>query len=174
MSGISYDLEKIRGIVFDVDGVLSPTVIPIDDDGQPRRMMNVKDGYAIQLAIRKGLNLAIISGGVSPQVEKRFECLGVKDIYMGVKNKLPVLLNWMKRLDLSPDQVAYMGDDMPDLGCLEKVGLSCAPYDATAEIRNSAIYVSRFGGGYGCARDLIEQVLRAQNKWLVCETDFHW
>lgn len=174
MSGINYDLKKIKGIVLDVDGVLSPSVIPIDDEGQPRRIMNVKDGYALQLALKNGFKLAIISGGVSKPVEKRFQSLGISDIFMGISNKLPTLKKWMESQKLDPEEVAYMGDDIPDLKCLEYVGLPCSPYDGATEVRNSSLYISRFGGGYGCVRDLLEQILRAQGNWLADESHFHW
>ena len=174
MSGISYDLTNIKGIVFDIDGVLSPTVIPIDDYGKPLRMMNVKDGYAILRAIKKGFKIAIISGGTEEKVLKRFESIGVKDIFCNVSHKLPVLLDWMDKQKLSSEEVAYMGDDIPDLQCMRSVGLSCAPYDAAREVLEEAKFISKFTGGYGCARDIIQQILSANNLWITDDSDYIW
>lgn len=165
MSGISYDLKKIKGLVFDVDGVLSPTVIPTDEEGLPVRMCNVKDGYALQLAVKMGLKIAIITGGTCPSVKKRYNILGIQDVFMSIPNKLPVLEQWMNENDLKQEETAYMGDDIPDLRCMRHVGLSATPADGAFEAKETALYVSRFTGGYGCVRDLIEQVLRAQGKW---------
>lgn len=165
MSSINYDLTKIRAFVFDVDGVLSPSVVPTGDDGLPVRMCNVKDGYALQLAVKLGFRIAIITGGTSPLVEKRYHLLGIDDVYMGASMKLPVLCDWMSANSLNSEEVVYMGDDIPDLRPMRHVGLPCSPADASWEARETSIYVSRFTGGYGCVRDVIEQVLRAQKKW---------
>lgn len=174
MSGINYDLKKIKAIVFDVDGVLSPSTIPLGDDGYPRRMVNIKDGYALQLAVKKGYLIAIITGGKGSAVQTRFESLGIKDIYSGAAKKLPVLLEWMKKYGLQKEEVAYMGDDIPDLQCMRIVGLSCAPYDAVWEVKETAIYVSKHSGGYGCGRDILEQIMKAQDKWLTEADAFGW
>ncbi|MBD5183578.1 MAG: HAD hydrolase-like protein [Bacteroidales bacterium] len=174
MSGIAYDLNKIKGIAFDIDGVLSPTVVPIDDYGKPVRMMNVKDGYALLIAVKNGLKIAIISGGSSERVKPRFEAIGIKDIYCDVAHKLPVLKEWMEKEDLLPEEIAYMGDDIPDLQCMRAVGLPCAPHDASNEAIATAIYISRFSGGYGCGRDILTQILSAQGKWMSSEDDFIW
>ncbi len=174
MSGIAYDLNKIKAVAFDVDGVLSPTVIPIDENGHPARMMNVKDGYALLQAIRNGIKIVIISGGSPDRVEKRFASLGVKDQYYNTAHKLPLLREWMVKENISPEEIAYMGDDIPDLQCMREVGLPCSPYDASYEARETALYVSRFNGGYGCVRDILEQILRAKGVWNVSEKDFIW
>lgn len=165
MSGVSYDLRKIRGLVFDVDGVLSPSTVPLAADGNPERMANVKDGYALKQAVKEGYKIAIISGGICERVELRFQIIGIKSVFMGVDKKLPVLKKWMNDESLLPEEIAYMGDDIPDLACMRMVGLPCAPYDACAEARATATYISRFSGGYGCGRDIIEQVMKSQNKW---------
>lgn len=174
MSAIDYDLTKIKAFVFDVDGVLSPSTIPIDDDGQPQRMANIKDGYALQLAVKAGFEIAIITGGHTESVRKRYELLGIKDVYLGAAMKLPMLTSWMKSKGLAPDQVMYMGDDIPDLQAMRHVGLSCTPSDGCNECRMTARYISRFGGGYGCVRDVMEQVMKAQNKWLADDKAFGW
>lgn len=165
MSKIDYDLSKIRGIAFDVDGVLSPSTCTLGKDGHPVRMGNVKDGYAIQLGVKKGLSLAVISGGESIEIAHRMNLLGIKDVWQGVSDKLPVIKEWMFKKHLQPEEVAYMGDDIPDLRCLRFVGLPCCPFDASWEVKQEAIYISPFSGGYGAARDLIEQVLKAHSLW---------
>lgn len=171
---MDYDLNKIKGIVFDVDGVLSPSTIPLGEDGMPRRMINIKDGYALQLAVKSGLRIALITGGRSEAVRLRFEALGITDIYQGAAHKLPILQEWMAKETLASDEVVYMGDDIPDLKCMRYVGLPCAPRDAAAEIRQTALYISRFDGGYGAARDVLEQILKAQGHWLSSERAFGW
>lgn len=171
---IPYDLTKIRGLAFDVDGVLSPSVIPLSTEGEPMRMVNIKDGYALQLAVKSGLEMAIITGGNTKAVERRFAALGMRDIYLGCAEKLPVLQEWMALRGLKPEEVIYMGDDIPDLKPMRHVGLPIAPYDAAAEARAEALYVSRFNGGYGCVRDVVEQVLKAQNHWLHPGKAFGW
>lgn len=165
MSKIDYDLTKIKGIVFDVDGVLSPSTLPLDDDGRPRRMGNVKDGYAMQLAVKSGLKMAVITGGFSAPVAARMKLLGIDAYYENVADKLPVLKSWMEQESLLPEEVAYMGDDIPDLRCLRHVGLPTAPYDAAWEVKSESLYISKFSGGYGAARDLIEQVMKARGLW---------
>lgn len=174
MSSINYDLKQIKGIAFDVDGVLSPSTIPLGEDGYPRRMVNIKDGYALQLAVKLGLKIAIITGGKGIAIEERFRSLGIKDIFTNASHKLPVLKDWMAKNKLEPHQTAFMGDDVPDLTCLRFVGLSCAPFDASNDVLLTASYISKFSGGYGCGRDLIEQVLRAQGLWLKDEKAFGW
>lgn len=174
MSSINYDLTKIKGIVFDVDGVLSPSTIPLGDDGYPRRMVNIKDGYALQLAVKKGYKIAIITGGKGIAVEARFESLGISDIFTGASKKLPVLLQWISKENLRPEEVAYMGDDIPDLQCMRHVGLPCSPYDACWEAKESSIFISKFSGGYGCGRDLLEQIMKAQDHWLSDHEAFGW
>lgn len=171
---IDYDLTKIKGIVFDVDGVLSPTVIPMYPDGEPMRMVNVKDGYAMQLAVKKGLLIAILSGARTRAVQVRFENLGVSDVLLGVPVKLPVFEQWMSTHGLKAEQVAYVGDDIPDLQVMHAAGLAVAPADAAPELRQAAGYVSPCQGGYGVARDLLEQVMRAQGLWLDDHHAFGW
>lgn len=171
---IDYDLTKIRAFAFDVDGVLSPSTIPLSEEGLPLRMVNIKDGYAIQLAVKAGFKFAIITGGNTRAIQVRFEGLGIKDIYQGAAHKLPVLEEWMAKEGLRPEEVLYMGDDIPDLKPMRRVGLPVCPYDAASEVRQTAKYVSRFTGGYGCVRDVVEQVLKAHGEWLHPEKAFGW
>ena len=167
MSKIDYDLRLIRAFVFDVDGVLSPATVVIGEDGEPQRMTNLRDGFAISKAVESGYRVAVITGGKTENVRLRFRKLGVadRDIYIGVTEKLPLLKEWIAAAGLSPEEVAYMGDDIPDLKCMRYVGLPCAPYDAAKEALMTATFVSRLSGGYGCGRDLIEQVMRARGDW---------
>lgn len=174
MSGINYDLSLIKGFVFDVDGVLSPSTIPMDEKGEPMRMVNIKDGYALQLAAKLGYRIAIITGARTESVRYRYESLGIKDVYIGASVKIDIFTGWMKENGLTPEEVIYMGDDIPDLQCMRVSGLPCAPYDACHEARETAKYISRFTGGYGCGRDVIEQVLRAQGHWLIDNKAFGW
>lgn len=174
MSGINYNLKKIKGIAFDIDGVLSPSTIPMSVDGIPMRMVNIKDGYALQLAVKCGLKIAIITGGDTKAVQVRYSALGITDIFQKSANKLPVLKEWMESHGLSPEEVAYMGDDIPDLQCMRYVGLPCCPYDAAWEVKESSLYISPFGGGYGCGRDLLEHVMRAQALWMSDAKAFGW
>lgn len=174
MSGIDYDLIKIKAFVFDVDGVLSPSTIPMDDSGKPIRMINIKDGYALQLAVKCGYKIAIITGGDTESVRKRYESLGIKDIFLKASKKLPILIDWMNANGLKPDEVMYMGDDIPDLQCMRNVGLPCAPYDAAWEAKETALYISNMSGGYGCARDVLEQTMKASGHWLKDDKAFGW
>lgn len=174
MSRINYDLDRIKGVVFDVDGVLSPSTIPMSDDGDPMRMVNIKDGYALQLAVKKGVKIAVITGGKVPSIIKRYSSLGIKDVYIGVSTKLPVFNKWLADNGLSLDEVAYVGDDIPDYEIMSLVGLSVAPRDAADDIKGVANYISPVDGGYGVARDLLEQLLRARGQWLNHADAFGW
>ena len=165
MSKINYDLSKIKGIVFDVDGVLSPAIVPVDDDGNPRRMANIKDGYAMVQAIRSGLKLAIISGADTEPVRRRFELIGFKDIYLGHMEKLSVLKSWMGKNDLKPDEVAYCGDDIPDILPMRHVGLPVSPRDADPDVKAIARFISTAAGGHGVAREVLEEIMKAQGTW---------
>jgi len=174
MSKISYDLKKIKAVAFDVDGVLSTSTIPLGDNGVPRRTVNTKDGFAMQLAVKRGLRLAIITGAVSPGISERYEGLGITEIYTGVGMKLPVFREWMARHGLHPDEVAYVGDDVPDYECMREAGLAVAPADAAPDIMQIAGYVSPATGGNGVARDLLEELMRAQGIWAMSDKAFGW
>lgn len=171
---IDYDLKKIRAVVFDVDGVLSAETITLSAEGEPLRTVNIKDGYAIQLACKRGLIVAIITGGNTPAVRKRYEGLGVKDIYMGAGVKLVAYEELVARHGLKDEEVLYVGDDIPDYEVMERVGCACCPKDACAEIKEVSIYVSDRNGGCGVGRDILEQVLRAQGKWMGDKKAFGW
>lgn len=160
--------------MFDVDGVLSTSTIPMDNDGQPIRTLNIKDGYAVQLAVKKGLNIAIITGGKTEQIRRRYESLGVKHIYIGSSVKMKDYEDLLQKTGVTDDEVLYMGDDIPDYEIMLRVGLPCCPADAAPEIKAISKYVSPCMGGYGCGRDVIEQVLKAHGKWMDDKIAFGW
>ncbi|MDE6049318.1 MAG: HAD hydrolase family protein [Paramuribaculum sp.] len=174
MSAINYNLSLIKGIVFDIDGVLSPSTIPIAPDGSLLRMANVKDGFAMRLAAKRGLKIAIISGADCYSVRQRMAPLGITDIYLNASEKLPVLKKWMKIHGLAPEEIAFVGDDIPDIPPMSAVGLPVAPADAATDVKRMARYISPVAGGQGVARDLLEQILKARNLWLEHEDAFHW
>ncbi len=156
---------QIRGILLDIDGVCTDNTILVTDHGELLRLMNVRDGFAIKKAIKEGLKVGIISGGRSEGTKHRFELLGVRDIYLGIEQKLEVFHKILKKWDLEPHQIAYMGDDILDLPVLNACGLSACPSDAVPEVLQSASYISPLAGGKACVRDLIEKILQAQDKW---------
>lgn len=171
---IPYDLSLIRAVAFDVDGVLSPSTVAMDSNGVPRRMVNIKDGYALQLAVKKGLKIAIITGADTPSVAVRYKALGVTDVFLKAAEKLPLLRRWMADNSLKPEEVAYVGDDIPDIPAMQAVGLAIAPADAAADVREMARYISPVAGGYGVARELLEQVMRVQGTWMSHADAFGW
>lgn len=171
---INYDLSKIRAIIFDVDGVLSQETITLAADGEPLRTVNIKDGYAIQLAVKLGLRIVILTGGTTEAVRLRYERLGVQDVYMGCAVKMRTYEEFLAKYELTDDEVMYMGDDIPDLQVMQRVGCPVCPKDACPEVLETSIYVSSRQGGQGCGRDVIEQTLRAQGKWLQDERAFGW
>jgi len=165
MAFFKEELNKIKGFVFDVDGVLSHNVLSLSPDGDPVRTANMKDGYAIMYAIRLGYPIGIITGGKTQDTKGRLERLGIKQVYMGTLNKVPCMLDFMNQNNLTADEILYMGDDIPDYNVMKMVGLPVCPNDAAEEIREISAYISHKNGGEGCVRDVIEQVLRAQEKW---------
>ena len=171
---IRYDLTKIRAIIFDLDGVLSAETITLGTDGVPCRTVNIKDGYAIQLAIKMGLRIAIISGCTIEAVRKRYEGLGMEDIYLGASVKLKAYDEFISKYGLNDEEVMFAGDDIPDLEVLRRVGCPVCPKNACAEVKEACCYVSDYPGGYGCGRDVIEQTLKAQHLWLTDERAFGW
>ena len=162
------ELKKIRAFVFDVDGVLSRQTQNITADGELIRTSCTKDGYALMYAIRKGYVIAIISGGGAPGVRERLEKLGImpENIYLKVANKVEALEEVMHNYRLAPEEVMYMGDDIPDYVVMNRVGLPVCPSDACEEIKSVARYISDIKGGEGCVRDVISQVLKAKGDWM--------
>jgi len=171
---INYDLSKIEAIIFDIDGVLSAETISMNSEGEPLRTVNIKDGYAIQLAVKMGLHIAILSGAQTESVRRRYEGLGVPDIYLKAAVKIKVYNDFLTKYGLADENVIYVGDDIPDYEVMSRCGCPCCPADAAPEIKGISSYISHKKGGYGCGRDIIEQVLRAQGKWMKDEKAFGW
>ena len=166
-------LVDINTFVFDVDGVLASAIVSTLANGEQIRTMNAKDGYAIQLAIKNGFNICIISGAKSDSIKMRFEKLGVKNIYMESHNKLETFEKYIKEKNLDTKEILYMGDDIPDYKPMKIVGVPVCPLDAVEEIKSISKYISHAKGGEGCVRDIIEQVLKIQGKWMN-ENAFCW
>ena len=158
-------LADITTFIFDVDGVLTDGTITITTDGEMLRTMSIKDGFALKTAVDEGFNLCIISGGSNEGVRKRLTGLGIKDIYLGAHNKIEQLNEYLNKNNIIKSQVLYMGDDIPDYPVMKLVGLPCCPQDAVQEIKAISKYVSHKKGGKGAVRDVIEQVLKVQDKW---------
>lgn len=173
---IDYDLTKIKALVFDVDGVLSTSVMNLSETGDPIRSVNVKDGYAMQLAVKMGLKLCIITGAKVQSLRKRYGGLGIpdEDIYIASSVKLRDYHEFQERHGLNQENVLYMGDDIPDYQIMQECGLPCCPADAVPEIQGLSRYVSPFAGGHGCVRDVIEHVLKVNGLWLKNEKAFGW
>jgi 3-deoxy-D-manno-octulosonate 8-phosphate phosphatase (KDO 8-P phosphatase) len=166
MANFKEELVNVKAFIFDIDGVLSTQTIPLNVFGVPNRTVNLRDGYAIQLAVRKGYPVGVISGSSSKEYQKRLKMLGVKDIYLNSRSKLDHFNVFLKRYNLNKNDVLFMGDDIPDYKVMKEAGIPVCPSDADSEIKQVASYVSDKKGGEGCVRDVIEQVLRLHNKWM--------
>ena len=171
---INYDLKRISTIIFDVDGVLSKNTIQMDKEGNPLRTVNIKDGYSMQLAVKMGLRLVIITGGHDVAIAKRYNYLGITDVFLSCGVKIKKYREYLQEKGITNEEVIYIGDDIPDYEIMKECGCPCCPKDACPEIRELSTYVSPYNGGEGCARDIVEQVLRAQGKWLATEKAFGW
>ena len=163
------ELRKIKAFVFDVDGVLAESQVILDPSGDMMRTMNTKDGYAMYKAVKEGFPIAIISGAKSPSIRARFATLGINDVFLDSRNKLVDLEKFLSKTGLDSSFVLYMGDDIPDIGPMRKIGLPTCPNDAVEEVQSISKYISNLAGGKGCVRDIIEQVLRSQGKWATTE-----
>lgn len=159
-------LQSITAFIFDVDGVLTDGSILVTEAGEQLRTFNIKDGYALQLAVKCGYDVCAISGGRSAGVLKRLNAIGMVDVFLGVQDKAPVLLQYLAEKQIRPENTLYMGDDIPDLNVMKLIGLPVCPADAAEEIKAISSYVSPLNGGKGCARDVIEKVLKIQGKWM--------
>lgn len=159
------NFKEIKTFVLDVDGVLTDGSLLLFDDGQMARRMNIKDGYALQLAIKKGYHILVVSGGHSEAVKLRLQRLGVVEIFMNITDKKAILLEYISKYELKWEQVLYMGDDIPDMIPMQLAGLACCPADAVPEIKNLSHYISPVNGGCGCVRDVIEKVLKLNGHW---------
>lgn len=158
-------MPQITTFIFDIDGVLTNGIVHITNKGELLRNMNIKDGYAMKTALKLGYNICIISGGTNKGVKIRLQDLGIKDIYLGTYNKIEQFEDYLNGYNIKPENVLYMGDDIPDFDVMQKVGLPTCPKDAVPEIQAISKYISQKKGGNGCVRDVIEQVLKVQGNW---------
>ena len=157
--------QDITTFVFDVDGVLTDGTVLVLNDGLQARQMHVKDGLALQMALKNGYNVIIISGGISEPVIRRLQKLGVTEVYFDIKDKLLFLDEYLTNRRLGWHEVLFMGDDLPDLAILNKAAMPCCPADAVMEVKKVSKYISPIKGGYGCVRDVIEKVLKLNDNW---------
>jgi len=161
-------LEKLKDIttfIFDIDGVLTDGTVLASESGELLRSFHIKDGYALQLAAKKGYHVCIISGSSGQAMQKRFAALGVKDVHLAVGNKVQVYLNYLTEKGISSHQVLYMGDDIPDYEVMKLSGLATCPADAVDEIKQISDYISPYKGGQTAVREVIEKVLKVQQNW---------
>lgn len=173
MESFLHKLKDITTFIFDVDGVLTDGSVFITENGEQSRAFNIKDGYALQLAVKCGYKVCAISGSRSKTAIHRLNSLGIKDVFIGAHVKADKLKIYLEEKHIIATNVLYMGDDIPDLGAMKLAGLPVCPADAAEEIKAASQYVSPYGGGKGCARDVIEKVLKAQDKWM-SEESFSW
>lgn len=170
MGNFKEDIAGVRALVFDVDGVFTDGSITVMPDNEFVRTYNAKDGFAMKILVEKGYHIAIISGGRGESLARRFSLLGVHDIHIDCTDKLSVLKLFMGKYGLTPEEVLFMGDDIPDIPPMQHVGVGVCPADAAFDVKRVARYVSGYAGGKGCVRDMIEQVLRARGDWF--DTDY--
>ena len=173
MTGIESLFSQITTFIFDFDGVMTDGIVFCDFEGHPLRATNVKDGYALQLASKLGYNVAVISGAVCPSTIVRMNSLGVTDVFTGIPDKVLKLNEYMQTKGLKPEEIIFMGDDIPDLRVMQCVGLPACPADAVPEVQKISKFISERHGGKGAVRDVIERVLKAQGKWMTAEA-YSW
>lgn len=159
-------MNEITTFIFDVDGVLTDGKVHISPSGELLREMNIKDGYAMKAAVESGYHVCVISGGSNEGVRIRLKNLGITDIYLAAPNKVETFKEYCDIYNINPNQVLYMGDDIPDYYVMQLTGLPTCPQDASPEIKDISKYISHKNGGKGCVRDVIEQVMKVQGKWL--------
>jgi len=174
MKNFKENLKEIKAFAFDVDGVLATNSVVLYPDGEPMRVVNIKDGYALQYAVKKGYPVAIITGAKTEAVRIRFAGLGITDIYLASFYKMKDFEEFAEKHGLAFSDILYMGDDIPDYHVMKTCGFPCCPSDAVAEIKEISCYISPIAGGMGCGRDVIEQVLKAQGKWMDGDEAFGW
>ena len=166
-------LQPIRAFVFDFDGVMTNGDVWVYADRETVRCGNIKDGFAVQYAVKKGYTVAVISGATSASINNRMEMLGVTQCYTGCGDKIKTYEKFLADNGLRDEEVLCMGDDLPDYPLLQRAGVSACPADAAVEIKEIADYISLYEGGKGCVRDLIEQVLKTHGKWMSAEA-YSW
>ena len=157
--------QAIKAFVFDIDGVLTDGRVILLPSGEQMRYMHSKDGYALQLAVKKGYHVAVISGSNSEQVKERLQGLGITDVYLKSSHKDEAMTDFMYSYGLEPENIMYMGDDIPDLAALHMIGLPACPADAAPEVKEVVGLIAKAKGGEGCVREIIEQIMRSQGKW---------
>ena len=166
MGNFKEDIVKTKAFIFDVDGVMTNGgITPIEGGTDFLRTYNAKDGYAIAYAIRRGYKVCVISGGHGNLLQSRLTRLGVTKMYLNCMDKIAAMQEFFAEYDIDPATTIYMGDDIPDLECMEMVGIPVCPADACSEVIEASRYVSEFCGGKGAVRDIVEQVLRSQDEW---------
>ena len=165
MENFKQKLTRIKTLLFDVDGVLTNGQVFLMENGEFVRNMNSKDGFALQLAVKKGYRVAIITGGNSQVVKKALHALGIADVFLSQHDKLQCYKDYINEHSLNEEEILYMGDDLPDYEVMQRVGIASCPNNSAHEIKEISIYISNRNGGEGCARDIIEQVMRSQGKW---------
>ncbi|MBC8316103.1 MAG: HAD-IIIA family hydrolase [Bacteroidetes bacterium] len=173
MTNYKAQLKKVKTFIFDYDGVLTEGTIIMTEQGEALRISNIKDGYALQLAVKMGYRIAIISGARSKSMEHRLKALQITDVFLGVGNKLETFHTYLRNNSIDPSEVLFMGDDIPDYQIMREVGMPTCPADAAEEIKKMARYISHVPGGKGCVRDVIEQVMKVQGKWMTDDA-FFW
>jgi len=166
---VKSSFKDITTLVFDVDGVLTDGGVFVTDSGERFRQFNIKDGYALQLAVKCGYHVCAISGASAESTRIRLNDLGIKDVFLGSKDKVATLNSYLDSVTAIAANVLYMGDDIPDLNVMKQVGLPVCPSDAAEEIKAISTYISPIAGGKGCARDVIEKVMKVQGKWMSAE-----
>lgn len=157
--------QKVRVFMFDVDGVLTNGDLLVLESGEMARTMNTRDGYALQLAVKLGYKIIIVSGSDPSAVKLRLNRLGIEEVYFRVKDKKSFVDDLMKERSINADETLFMGDDIPDLPVFDSISLSCCPADAAGDVQRNAKFISGFEGGRGCVREVIEKVLRANGQW---------
>ncbi|MDF2447763.1 MAG: 3-deoxy-D-manno-octulosonate 8-phosphate phosphatase [Bacteroidota bacterium] len=165
MENFKQKLPRIKTLLFDVDGVLTNGQVFLLENGEFLRNMNSKDGYALQLAVRKGYRIAMITGGSSQIVKKALHGLGIQDVFLSQHDKLQCYKDYVNEHNLKEEEILYMGDDLPDYEVMKRVGIATCPFDSATEIKEICLYISSRKGGEGCVRDVVEQVLRSQQNW---------
>lgn len=160
-------LQAVRAFILDVDGVMTDNSVHVTESGEQLRRMSIRDGLGLKIALKNGFQVCIITGGRSQGVVKRLSGLGIEHIYSGIEDKWPVFQQFLQHFNLKANEICYMGDDLPDLQILRKVGFSACPADAIPEVRNVVDYISPVAGGNGCVRDVLEKVLKVQGKYLM-------
>ncbi|RZJ35410.1 MAG: HAD-IIIA family hydrolase [Flavobacterium sp.] len=166
MAGYKELMNRITTFILDVDGVLTDSSVHITTSGEMLRTMNIRDGYAMKAAVETGYRICVISGGSNEGVRIRLQNLGINNIHLAAPDKVKTLAEFMSEFNLNPDEILYMGDDIPDYHVMQRVGLAACPQDAVPEIKAISNYISHRNGGHGAVRDVIEQVMKVQNKWM--------